>query len=86
MHLVKINLRGDHQARLASSEPILTDLIWAHAGQDGGVEHIRVRIRPEAMAIALFIRVADESRAHDAAIELIKRVLDAPAMQGWQLI
>jgi hypothetical protein len=86
MHLVKIKLRGDDRARAATSEPIVTDLVWVHADPDVGMEHVKVWIRPDAMVIALFICAAAEGQAQDVAAGLMKRILNTPAMRGWHII
>ncbi|GIF48772.1 hypothetical protein DFJ67_0910 [Asanoa ferruginea] len=86
MHLVKVKLRSDDLTSAATSEPIVTDLIWVHADPDAGVEHVRVWIQPDAMVIALFICSAAESRAQDVAAALMKRILNTPAMRGWHSI
>ncbi|MDI1461298.1 hypothetical protein QEZ54_09995 [Catellatospora sp. KI3] len=85
MHLVKMRLVGVAPDRTLVDSAVVSDLIWAHALAQDGVEHVVTRVEPDSMTVVLFIRTAHETHARVIAAELMKRAAAAPAMRGWQI-
>ncbi|MEV7728604.1 hypothetical protein AB0P15_28180, partial [Streptomyces sp. NPDC087917] len=50
---------------------LMQDLLWAHAGPEHAVEHIRVRAAPHGIELVLFVRAETEAIATARARSLL---------------
>jgi hypothetical protein len=51
----------------------LLDALWAHALEDDGMEHIRIRAGPERIDIIMFMNSASERIAEQCAFHFLGR-------------
>ncbi|MEU9109870.1 hypothetical protein AB0D54_37210 [Streptomyces xanthophaeus] len=86
MLLVHLPLAGDTGLAATESEAaLLQDAIWAHAGPEHALEHLRVRPLGHGMNVALFLRAKDMTAARDQAFGLLGQVLGSGAAHGYRL-
>ncbi|MFJ8163620.1 hypothetical protein ACIRBY_22220 [Streptomyces sp. NPDC096136] len=64
---------------------LLQDALWAHAGPEHALEHVRVRPLPTGLSVALFVRAENEDRAHEKAYDLLVSVLGTGAGRAYRL-
>lgn len=87
MHIVRVGLaRGETGRRWSLPGEAVADLIWAHSRREDGVEHLRVRARPDRIDIVFFLCVPEEGSATETALRICRRlVAQVPALRGWVL-
>ncbi|MEU9718251.1 hypothetical protein [Streptomyces sp. NPDC047976] len=68
-----------------SGASLLQDALWAHAGPQHALEHVRVRPLPEGMSVALFVRAENDARAHEKARALLTAVLGTGAARHYSM-
>ncbi|MEW1635192.1 hypothetical protein AB0469_14045 [Streptomyces sp. NPDC093801] len=68
-----------------SGASLLQDALWAHAGPEHALEHVRVRPLPTGLSVALFVRAEDDDQAHRKATRLLKAVLGTGAGRAYHL-
>ncbi|WP_412077140.1 hypothetical protein ACLF6K_19880 [Streptomyces xanthophaeus] len=86
MLLVHLPLASD--TGLAGTEneaALLQDAVWAHAGPQHALEHIRVRPVEHGMNVALFVRADDLAAARTKARSLLAAALGSGAARGYCL-
>ncbi|MFJ8044015.1 hypothetical protein ACIRBX_26285 [Kitasatospora sp. NPDC096147] len=68
MRVVRAPLEGPHHGpAFPAVLALLTDLIWAHAATENGLEHVRARSSDDGVHLYLFLRAASEAAALDQA-------------------
>ncbi|RSS33126.1 hypothetical protein [Streptomyces sp. WAC08241] len=64
---------------------VVTDLLWAHAVPDDGLEHVRPRRSHDGLDVYLFVRADDRDLALRQAGSLLDRAAPAMAPHGYEL-
>jgi hypothetical protein len=84
MLLVRLPLRSTTGAPgTESGASLLQDALWAHAGPQHALEHVRVRPQPQGMHVALFVRAETNAAAEEKAYGLLSLVLRTGAASGY---
>ncbi|MFI2609532.1 hypothetical protein [Kitasatospora sp. NPDC018619] len=79
MFAVHLNLPPEAAAPSGEAEAAeVQAALWAHAGPDDGLEHVRARAVPDGVGLVLYVRAADETAARTRAQGLLARALTAP--------
>ncbi|RKT06133.1 hypothetical protein BX286_4171 [Streptomyces sp. 3211.6] len=68
-----------------SGASLLHDALWAHAGPQHALEHVRVRPLPTGLNVALFVRAENDDQAHRKASSLLTAVLGTGAGRAYRL-
>ncbi|MEU8434985.1 hypothetical protein AB0F18_19080 [Streptomyces sp. NPDC029216] len=68
-----------------SGASLLQDALWAHAGPQHALEHVRVRPLPTGMNVALFVRAENDALAREKACGLLTTVLGTGAGRAYHL-
>ncbi|MFD8480472.1 hypothetical protein [Kitasatospora sp. NPDC059673] len=64
----------------------LTGHLWCHARAGDRLEHVRVRVAPGRIGVALFLLAAEQSGARQSARSICARALDASdELRDWRL-
>ncbi|MDK9497771.1 MULTISPECIES: hypothetical protein [Streptomyces] len=64
---------------------LLQDALWAHAGPQHALEHVRVRPLPEGMSVALFVRAENDAQAREKARALLAAVIGTGAARHYSM-
>ncbi|MEV7119301.1 hypothetical protein [Kitasatospora griseola] len=64
----------------------LTGRLWRQALADDRLEHVRVRVAPGRIGVALFLLAAEETAARRSARSICARALDtSDELRDWRL-
>ncbi|MFG2294052.1 hypothetical protein [Streptomyces sp. NPDC048603] len=86
MVLVHLPLTHTTGAPGAESEAsLLQDTLWAHAGPQHGLEHVRVRATRQGIDVVLFVRAASDADARTKASALLSQALRSSAADGYSV-
>ncbi|QES48887.1 hypothetical protein DEJ50_14730 [Streptomyces venezuelae] len=64
---------------------LLQDTLWAHAGPQHALEHVRVRAARQGIDVVLFIRALTNADARSKASALLAQVLRSGAADGYSV-
>ncbi|MFF5254112.1 hypothetical protein ACFY4K_18985 [Streptomyces leeuwenhoekii] len=71
--------------RRSETLAVVTDLLWAHARPEDGLEHVKPRPTDHGIDLYLFVRAADDLPAIAQMRPLLDRARHAIAAQGYSL-
>ncbi|MEU6620217.1 hypothetical protein ABZ926_05455 [Streptomyces litmocidini] len=71
--------------RRAESLAVVTDLLWAHARPEDGLEHVKPRATASGIDLYLFVRAEDDGPAVARMRPLLDRARRSIAAQGYRL-
>ncbi|MFF9848088.1 hypothetical protein [Streptomyces litmocidini] len=71
--------------RRAETLAVVTDLLWAHARPEDGLEHVKPRVTDSGIDLYLFVRAAGDGPAVAQMRPLFDRVRRSIAAQGYRL-
>ncbi|MFF9524715.1 hypothetical protein ACF1DV_22460 [Streptomyces achromogenes] len=88
MRIVSVTLRAhdDGSPRPTGIEPLLHDLLWAHAVPAAGLEHVRVRPARAGLEAVFFVRAASDAEAVTGVRHLLARVREPVAAHGYAVL
>ncbi|MFD3699019.1 hypothetical protein ACFWUZ_23250 [Streptomyces sp. NPDC058646] len=86
MFLVHLPLTSENGLPGTESEAaLLEDAVWAHAGPQHALEHVRIRPVERGMNVALFVRALDHTSARAKAHSLLSAALSSGTARGYCL-
>ncbi|MFJ5830106.1 hypothetical protein [Streptomyces sp. NPDC093089] len=72
--------------RAAGTSAVVTDLLWAHARPEDGLEHVTPRATCSGIDLYLFVRAKADGPAVTQMRPLLERARAALAAQGYALV
>ncbi|WP_306328437.1 hypothetical protein [Streptomyces venezuelae] len=71
--------------RAAGTPALVSDLLWAHARPEDGLEHVTARATRSGIDLYLFVRAEADGPAVDRMRPLLERARASIAAQGYAL-
>lgn len=88
MYPVTVSIRRDLLNSRAGLDPVgLSDILWAHARPEDGLEHIAQHVNDDMVDITLFVKSDAVESAYRAAIRICHAALRAAhPLADWKMI